>query len=92
MKEEKRLSSTMISETFEKIFDCAYRNCGNYNKAQIEIDCLLYYINSGRASTPFLKALVNAKPFMIARKLHMGGSDSEKIGRLKAYLGIDTTF
>ena len=45
--------------------------------ADREIAPLIWYINTGRASTPFLKKLIDAKPFMIARKLHMGGSDAE---------------
>ena len=37
--------------------------------ADREIAPLIWYINTGRASTPFLKKLIDAKPFMIARKL-----------------------
>ena len=56
--------------------------------ADREIAPLIWYINTGRASTPFLKKLINAKPFMIARKLHMDGSDVEIINRVKAYIGF----
>ena len=56
--------------------------------ADREIAPLIWYINTGRASTPFLKKLINAKPFMIARKLHMGGSDAEIIQRIKSYIGF----
>jgi len=55
--------------------------------ADREIAPLVWYINTGRASTPFLKSLIDAKPFMIARKLHAGGSDAEIIDRIKAYIG-----
>ena len=47
---------------------------------------LLWYVNTGRASTEFLKRLINAKPFMIARILHRGGADAEIINRIKNYL------
>ena len=47
---------------------------------------LRWYINTGRASVSFLKALVNAKPFMVARKLHQGGSDDAMIKRVSEYL------
>lgn len=55
--------------------------------ADREIAPLIWHINTGRASTPFLKKLIDAKPFMVARKLHMGGSDAEIIDRIKAYIG-----
>lgn len=56
--------------------------------ADREIAPLVWYIETGRASTPFLRKLIDAKPFMIARKLHMGGSDAEIIDRVKAYIGF----
>ena len=56
--------------------------------ADREIAPLIWYINTGRASVPFLEKLIGAKPFMVARKLHMGGSDVEIINRVKAYIGF----
>ena len=56
--------------------------------ADREIAPLIWYINTGRASTPFLKKLIDAKPFMVARRLHAGGSDTEIINRVKAYIGF----
>lgn len=50
---------------------------------------LYWYINTGRAYMEFPIALVQAKPFMIARKLHEGGSYNEAIGRIKRYLGLE---
>ena len=41
-----------------------------------------------RASLDFIRAVLTAKPFMIARKLHEGGSYDEVIERVKAYLNI----
>ena len=55
--------------------------------AEREIAPLKWYVNTGRASTLFLKKLLRAKPFMVARKLHAGGSDEEIIKRVKSYIG-----
>jgi hypothetical protein len=48
---------------------------------------LRWYIETGRASLDFLHALLEAKPFMIARKLHEGGSYDEAIARVRKYIG-----
>lgn len=52
-----------------------------------EIVPLARYINTGRASLDFLHRLYVAKPFMVARKLHQGGSDDEIIKRVQHYIG-----
>lgn len=64
---------------------------GQYGTDQAirDISPLTWYINTGRASTGFLLALVQAKPFMIARRLHKGGSHNEVIARIKKFLGED---
>ena len=56
--------------------------------ADREIDPLRWYFQTGRDSYSFRSALLAAKPFMIARKLHMGGSYDETINRIKEYLGV----
>lgn len=56
--------------------DCAYRDF-----APLE-----WYVNTGRACLPFLRKLFECKPFMIARKLHEGGSYDEVIIRIKKYI------
>ena len=48
---------------------------------------LEWYVNTGRASVEFLNKLFDAKPFMIGRILHKGGSVDETISRIKAYIG-----
>ena len=48
---------------------------------------LEWYIQTGRASTDFVRTLMKAKPFMVARKLHKGGSYDEVINRVKKYIG-----
>ena len=61
-----------------------------YGIVQAERDMapLHWYISTGRASMQFLHALLDAKPFMVARKLHEGGSDQEVIGRILRYLRL----
>ena len=51
-----------------------------------EIAPLDWYIRTGRASVDFLRRFIAAKPFMIARRLHKGGSDQEIIDRIRDYL------
>ena len=50
---------------------------------------LKWWINTGRASTGFLRAFMEAKPFMIARQLHKGGSDQDVINRIISYLNLE---
>ena len=70
-----------------KVWHVLYSKYG-VDTADREIDPLAWYINSARASVAFLNALVQVKPFMIARKLHMGGSYDETVQRIKDYLNI----
>lgn len=53
-----------------------------------EISPLKWYINTGRASTEFLhKLYAYGKPFMVARRLHQGGTDEEIIKRIQKLIG-----
>lgn len=56
--------------------------------ADREIAPLIWYIETGRASTPFLEKLIAKKPYIVARRLHAGGSDMEIIARVKACIGF----
>lgn len=60
------------------------------NESASDIAPLSWYIGTGRASTDFLRALLSCKPFMIARKLHEGGSYEEAIRRVKEYISNAT--
>ena len=53
-----------------------------------EIAPLRWYIETSRASVIFLHALLEAKSFMIARKLHEGGSYDETIERIREYMRV----
>lgn len=59
------------------------------NQAERDMAPLHWYISTGRASMQFLHALLDAKPFIVARKLHEGGSDQEVIDRIRRYLRLD---
>lgn len=65
-------------------------------QAQKDVDPLRWYILTGRCSISFLRAVINAKPYMIARRLHEGGSTEEAIDRVRQYLEtifpIDDTY
>lgn len=54
-----------------------------------DVSPLQWYIQTGRAPSAFLKKLISAKPYMIARILHEGGSIQETVDRVKEYLGFD---
>lgn len=57
------------------------------DQSEQDIAPLSWYIGTGRASVDFIRAVLTAKPFMIARKLHMGGTYDEVIQRIKDYIG-----
>jgi len=54
--------------------------------ADRDIAPLAWYITTGRASTGFLHLLLEAKPFMIARKLHQAGSYDDAIKAICNYI------
>lgn len=57
-----------------------------YDQSVRDMDPLNWYVSTGRASSAFLRLLLEAKPFMIARKLHEGGSVQDVVDRIKTYL------
>ena len=52
---------------------------------------LYWYVNTGRASSDFLKALYNARPVLVARDLAKGGSYDEAIARVCKRIGYENT-
>ena len=54
-----------------------------------DIAPLAWYINTGRAAPDFIRAVLTAKPFMVGRKLHEGGTYDEVIQRIKDYIGYE---
>lgn len=57
--------------------------------AMMDLAPLSWYINTGRASREFASALINAKPFMVARRLHKGGSYDEALERVMECIGYE---
>lgn len=58
------------------------------DEAAQDIAPLSWYISTGRASVEFIRMVLTAKPFMVARKLHEGGSYDEAIQRVMDYIGF----
>lgn len=82
----KILSSTLIDNT---LWNIKYFLMTHYGTADSERDIapLAWYVVTGRASREFLHLLVDAKPYMIGRRLHQGGSYDEVIHRIQNFLG-----
>lgn len=80
------ISRTLIETGLWHIERYLLQKYGSSQAAQ-DIAPLKWYIGTGRASVDFIRAaLLIAKPFMIGRKLHQGGSYDEVIRRLTDYL------
>ena len=56
------------------------------NAAQTDVAPLKWYIKTGRAPLYYLRLLIKAKPFMVARTLHDAPSYDKAIEKLKNYL------
>lgn len=80
------VSATVIDSTLYAIRKSLMKKHGVDGSARI-IDPLVWYINSGRASTAFLGKLIEAKPFMVGRVLEKGGSHDEAVRNVKKYIG-----
>jgi len=59
------------------------------DQSRIDVEPLAWYIQTGRAPLDFIRKVLTAKPFMVARKLHEGGSYDEVIRRVKDYIGFE---
>ena len=55
-------------------------------QAESDIAPLEWYIGTGRATIDFMKLVFEAKPFMIARKLHDAGSYDKAIENICKYV------
>lgn len=58
-------------------------------QSERDMQPLVWYINTGRASLDFLHKLMTTSPCMVARDLHKGGSDEEVINRVCRRIGYD---
>lgn len=77
---------------YKYIWEVRHRLMLKYGRVEslIDIAPLTWYIETGRDSADFLRALLSCKPFMIARKLHEGGSYEEVMRRVKEYISNAT--
>lgn len=60
-----------------------YDRQGDTRAAENTVSALVWYVNTGRASCDFLRHLFTLSPRVVANSLMKGGSDLEKIERLK---------
>lgn len=60
-----------------------------YDVAERDMQPLFWYINTGRASIEFLRLLMNARPVLVARDIHKGGSHEEVINRVCRRIGYN---
>ena len=80
------VNATTIDNRLWAIQLCLMNKYG-VDTAQHDMDPLKRYIGTGRASVTFIASLLDAKPFMIARILHKGGSYDDVLKRIKKYVG-----
>lgn len=55
----------------------------NERTAENTVSALVWYVNTGRASTGFIKSLLTFSPRVVSNSLMKGGTDEQKIERLK---------
>ena len=81
------MSYTKIDDYLWKVRSYMMRQYG-CTTADREIDPLVWYVRTGRATIDFLKRLYAVKPYIIARILHKGGSHLEAIEAIKSRIGF----
>lgn len=80
-----RISATGIIDYVYDVKTSLERQYGS-RAAEVEVDPLVYYINTGRASCDFLRRLLATRPLLVARRLHAGGSSVEALQRVFALI------
>ena len=80
------VNATTIDNGLWAIQLCLMNKYG-VDTARCDMEPLKWYIGTGRAPTPFIASLLDAKPWMIARMLHKGGSYDDVLKRIKKYVG-----
>lgn len=81
-------SESGIRFYLEDVFWSAWRMCGSECKARSTTNAISWYINTGRAPTPFIREMLKHRPSTIARRCLVGGSDDEIIARVKKLVGM----
>ena len=57
-----------------------------WDQANRDAAPLTWYIDTGRASTEFLRRLLGSKPYLVARRLKKGGTYDETLQRIFSLL------
>lgn len=83
------VSFTTIQDGLWEIERCLMQRYG-VDTARRDMYPLSWYVNTGRASAAYLRKLLSCKPYMVARKLHQGGSVDEVLTRVKDYIEEQT--
>lgn len=60
-----------------------------WDQANRDIAPLMWYIDTGRASTEFLRKLLDTKPYLVARRLRKGGTYDEVVNRIFSLLRME---
>ncbi len=82
------MSYTEIENYIYEVQRCLVVKYGS-RRAMVDIDPLVWYVTTGRAPVSFLKALLGKSPYLVARRLHQGGSHQEVVYRLCKFLGVE---
>ena len=60
-----------------------YSKLGDTRETENTVFALVWYVNTGRASSDFLRQLFTFSPRVVGNSLMKGGSDLDKIERIK---------
>lgn len=77
------LSSDGISAFLWDVKRETWTRSENERAAENAVSALVWYVNTGRASTGFIKSLLTFSPRVVSNSLMKGGTDEQKIERLK---------
>lgn len=77
------VSRTGIDSFLWDVNRSVYDRLGDSRATESTVFALVYYVNTGRASSDFLRILFTFSPRIVANSLMKGGSDLEKIERLR---------
>lgn len=82
------VSDTMVDNKLWEVRTYLWKRYG-VDRGNIIIDPLVWYIRTGRASLGFLRAFVDAKTFMTARRLIKARTYDDAVYKLKVLYGLN---
>ena len=77
------LSSSGISAFLWDVKRETWTRSESEREAENAFSALVWYVNTGRAPTAFIKSLLTFSPRVVSNSLMKGGTDEQKIERLK---------